>query len=153
MVNLDSSVIDPTLPLKGEVKVVESMSSPPDPTLSSESVEIEAVPSTQSSSSPSLPIESENHPVEVFIVSSDFSMQEEVLSLSTKPSPRSEVISFEWSNLTEYHIHSSVPFQISVRVSNKSILCNIIDKGAFARILSSTSWKSIGSPSLVPTSD
>ena len=80
VVNLDSSVIDPTLPLKGEVKVVESMSSPPDT---------------------SLPIESENHSAKVFVVSSDCSMQEEVLSLSTKPSLSSEVISFDWSNLTK----------------------------------------------------
>ena len=84
-----SSVVDPTLPLKGEVKLVELTSSPPDP---------------------SLPIESENHSAEVFIVSSDCSMQEEVLSLLTEPSLSSEVISFDWSNLTEYHLHSSVPF-------------------------------------------
>ena len=62
MVNPNSSVIDPTLPLKGEVKVVELTSSPLDPFL---------------------PIESENHSGEVFVVSSDCSMQEEVLSLST----------------------------------------------------------------------
>ena len=35
VVNLDLSVVDPTLILKSEVEVVESTSSPPDPTLSS----------------------------------------------------------------------------------------------------------------------
>ena len=40
MVNLVLFEVDTTLPLESEVKVVESMSSPPDPTLSSESVEM-----------------------------------------------------------------------------------------------------------------
>ena len=109
MVDPSPSLVDPTLPLESEAKVVESMSCPPNPTLSSESVETEVVPSTQSSSCPSLLIKSENHPAEVFVVSSDFSMQEEVLSLSTGPSPSSEVISFDWSNLIEYSLHLSVP--------------------------------------------
>ena len=61
------------------------MSSPPDPTLSLESVKAEVVPLTQSSSCPSLLIESENHPAEVFVVSPDCSTQEEVLSLSIEP--------------------------------------------------------------------
>ena len=65
VVNLDSFVIDPILPLKSEVQVVDQMSSPPNPTLSSENVETEVVPSTQSSSSPSLLIESETHLAEV----------------------------------------------------------------------------------------
>ena len=132
VVNLDSSMIDPTLPLKGEVKVVDSTSSPPDP---------------------SLPIESENHSAEVFVVRSDCSMQEELLSLSTEPSLSSEVIFFDWSNLTEYRLHSSVPFQIAVRVATKSILCTIVDEGASISILSSTAWKAIGSPPLVPATD
>ena len=84
-----------TLPLKSEVKVVELMSPQPDPNLSSESVKTDVVSLTKSSSCPSLLIESKNHPDEVFIVSSDCSMQEEVLSLSTEPSPSSEVISFD----------------------------------------------------------
>ena len=108
------SLVDPTLPLESEVKVVESMSSPPNPTLLSESVEIELVPSTESSSSSYLPLESENHLTEVFVVSFDCSMQEEVLYISIEPYPSSEVISFDWSNLIEYHLHSSVTFQIFV---------------------------------------
>ena len=125
------------------------MSSPPDPTLLSESVETEVVPSTQSSSYPSLLIESENHPAEFFVLSFDCSMQEKILSLSTEPSPSSEVTSFDWSNLTEYRLHSSVPFQIVVRVNSKSILCTIVDEGASVSILSSTAWQAIGSPPLV----
>ena len=41
VVNLCPSLVDPTLLLKSEVEVVESTSSPPDPTLSSESFKIE----------------------------------------------------------------------------------------------------------------
>ena len=36
-----------------------------------------------------------------------------------------------------------------MRVNAKSILYTIIDKGAYVSILSSTAWKSIGSPLLV----
>ena len=84
-----------TLPLDIEVKVVESISSPPDPTLSSESVETEVVPLTQSSFSPSLPIESELKPAQVFMLCSDCSRQKEILSISTEPSMSSEVVSFD----------------------------------------------------------
>ena len=66
VVNPDSSVVDRTLPLKSEVEVVKSTSYPPDPTLSSESVQTEVVSLRHSSSCPSLLIESENHPAEVF---------------------------------------------------------------------------------------
>ena len=40
-----------------------------------------------------------------------------------------------------------------MRVTAKSILCTIIDEGDFVRILSSTAWKAIGSPPLVPATD
>ena len=66
VINSDSFVVDPTLPSKSEVKVVESMSSPPNPTLSSESVKTEVVALTKSSSCSSLPVENELKPVEFF---------------------------------------------------------------------------------------
>ena len=47
VVNSDSSMVDPTLPLNSEVNVVESLSSPPDPTLSSESVNTKVVSLTE----------------------------------------------------------------------------------------------------------
>ena len=40
-----------------------------------------------------------------------------------------------------------------MRVIAKSILCTIIDEGASVSILSSTSWKAIASPSLLPSTD
>ena len=110
MVDPSPSLVDPTLLLKSEVEVVELMSSPPDPTLSSETVKTEVVSLTKSSSHSSLLVENEPKPVEVFMLCFDCSRQEEILSVSIEPSPSSEVISFDWSNLTESHLHSSVPF-------------------------------------------
>ena len=101
MVNSDSSVVDPTLPLKSEVEVVESKSSPPDPNISSKSVKTEVVTLTKSSSCSYVTVEKELKPAEVFMLRSDCSRQEEILSVSIEPSPISEVISFEWSNLTK----------------------------------------------------
>ena len=74
-------------------------------------------------------------------------------SISTKPSPSSEAISFDWSNLIESCLHSSVPFQIVVNVTARWILCTIVDKGASISILSSTAWQALCSPHLVPSTD
>ena len=95
VVDLDLFVVDPTLPLESEVKVVESVSCPPDPTLSSESVKTKVVSLTKSSSCSSLPIKNEPKPAELFILRSDCSRQEEFFSVSTEASPSSEVISFD----------------------------------------------------------
>ena len=80
-------------------------------------------------------------------------MQGEILSILIETSPSSEANSFDWSNLTKYHIHSSVPFQISVRVTAKSILQTIIEEGASLSILYSISWQAICSPPLIPATD
>ena len=106
VINSVSSIIDPTLPSKSEV--VESVSFPPNPALSSKSVKTEVVSLTKYSSCYSLPIENELNPAEVFML--HCSQQEEILYVSTESSPSSEVISFDWSYLTESHLHSSVPF-------------------------------------------
>ena len=92
-------------------------------------------------------------PVEVFMLRSDCSQQEEILSLSTEPSPSSEAISFDWSNLTESHLHSSVPFQIVVNVTARQMLRTIVDEGASVSILSSTTWQDLGSPQFVPATN
>ena len=60
-------------------------------------------------------------------------------SVSTEPSPSTEVISFDWSNLTKSCLHSSIPFQIVVNVTARWILHTIVDEGASVSILSSTS--------------
>ena len=111
MVNSDLFVIDPTLPSESEE--VESMSFPSNLALSSESVTTKIVSLTKSSSCSSLLVENELKPAVAFMLRSDCSRQEEILSILTvliEPSPSSEVISFDWSNLTESRLHSSVPF-------------------------------------------
>ena len=67
VINSDSFVVDPTLPSKSEVKVVESVSSPPNPTLSSESAKTKVVTLTQYLSH--LPVETELKLTQVFVVS------------------------------------------------------------------------------------
>ena len=108
VINSVSSIIDPTLPSESEV--VKSISFPPYPSLSSESVKIEVVSLTKYLSCSSLPVENELKLAKVFMLHSDCSRQEKILFVSTEPSPSSEVISFDWSNLTEYRLQSSVPF-------------------------------------------
>ena len=108
---------------------------------------------TKSLSCSSLPVENELKPAEVFMLRSDGSRQEEVLSVLTEPSPSSEAISFDLSNLTESHLHLSVPFQIVVNVTARRILRTIVDEGASVSILSSTAWKALGSPQLVLATD
>ena len=95
VVNSDLSMVDPTLLLKNEVQVVESMSSSPNPTLSLESVMTEVVAFTKSSSCYSFPLENELKPAEVFMLRSDYSRQEEILSLSIEHSPSTQVIYFD----------------------------------------------------------
>ena len=75
------------------------------------------------------------------------------MSVSIEPSPSTEVISFDWSNLIESRIHLSVPFQIVVNVTARQILRTIVDEGASVSILSSTSWQAIGYPKLVSATD
>ena len=75
------------------------------------------------------------------------------MSVSTEPSMSSEVISFDWSNLIESYLHSSVPFQIVVNVTARRILRTIIDEGDSVSIVSSIAWRALGSPHLVPATD
>ena len=76
------------------------------------------------------------------------------MSVSTKPPPSTEVIFFDWSNLTESRFHSSVPFQIVVNVTVRQILRTIVDEGDSVSILSSSAWKYLGSPQLdMPPTD
>ena len=109
-----SSLVYPTLPMESEVKAVHSMPSPSDTTHSSKSVNTKVFTLTQSLSCPSLLVKSELKPTKVFVFNLDCSMQGEILSISTKPSPSTEVIFFDWSNLTKYRLHSNVPFKIYV---------------------------------------
>lgn len=66
------------------------------------------------------------------------------------PPPSSLVTSFDWNPLVGFRLPSYVPFQIIVQVCNMIVFGTIIDEGASVSILSSTAWKALSSPPLVP---
>lgn len=68
----------------------------------------------------------------------------------TVPAPSSMVTSFNWSRLVGYRLPPYVPFQIIVQSYNVVVPRTIIDEGASCSIMSSTAWKYLGSPYLVP---
>ena len=65
------------------------------------------------------------------------------------PPPSSYVISFDSSQLTAFHLQSYVPFQITVQAYNMVVHGTILDEGTCVSIMSSTTWKALGSPQLV----
>jgi hypothetical protein len=83
------------------------------------------------------------------VFSSTLSEQGDIpLSSSTLPlSPR--MVSFDWNDLVELHLHSSTPFQIRVKSNSKGTFQCIIDEGAYESILSSLTWKDFGSTKIV----
>ena len=66
------------------------------------------------------------------------------------PPPCILVASFDWSRFTGYCLPSYVPFDITIYTCNMVILSTIIDEDASISIMSSTTWKALGSPQLVP---
>ena len=103
----------------------------------------------QSSTNPTLPSESDENTIHVSFVSSDFSGQVGIPLMVPPTSP--EVISFDWNSLVEPHLPSYVPFHIIVKLLSSMIHQTILDEGAYISILSSMTWKDIGSPNLLPT--
>ena len=93
VINSVSSVIDPTLPSESEV--INSMSFLPNPILLSKNVPTKVVTVIQSLPPRTLPNESGGQTAEVFMLRSDCSRLEEILSVSIEPSPISEIISFD----------------------------------------------------------
>ena len=76
---------------------------------------------------------------------------QEVNSLvSMVPPPSSLVTSFDWNRLARFRLPSYVPFEIIVKVCNMIVSSTIIDEGASVSIISSTAWKALGSPPLMP---
>ena len=68
----------------------------------------------------------------------------------TVPPPSNLVTSFDWNRLEGFHLPSYVPFQIILQVCNMIVSSTIIDEGESMSILSSTTWKVLGSPPFVP---
>jgi hypothetical protein len=168
VVDLVSSSVDPTLPLKSEVKVVDLVPSSVDPTLPLKSeIKWILIPSSvdptlplesdihqvidliPSSVDPTLPLESEVDTAHVFLVNIDSSIQGGISPSTMEPPPSSEAILFDWHGITGPRLPSYVPFQIIVQVCGRDVPQTIVDEGASVSILSSTAWKDLGCPQLV----
>ena len=73
--------------------------------------------------------------------------------VSTEPSLSSEIISFDWSNLTESRLHLSVPFQIFVNLLLGRYFALLLMKGLLLVLYPQLLGKALGSPQLVPSID
>jgi hypothetical protein len=70
------------------------------------------------------------------------------LSLNMFP-PSLGMVSFDWNDLLESRLPFFTSFQIKVKINSTSIYRCIVNEGSSASILSSLSWKELGSPKLV----
>ena len=66
------------------------------------------------------------------------------------PPPSSSFVSFDWSQLITFYLPSYVPFHITVQAYNMVVHGTLLVEGSSANIMSSTTWKDLGSPHLVP---
>jgi hypothetical protein len=66
------------------------------------------------------------------------------------PLSSNQMISINWSHLTEPRLSSYAIFQITMQVFDRNIPNTIIDEGAYFSILSMNSWKAFDSPQLAP---
>jgi hypothetical protein len=138
----------PNQPLVYEV--VGLIPSSVDPILHLESGVNKVVGPIQSLIDPTLPLESEVDVAQVFLTTSDYSIQGGISPVSMAPPPNTEVISFDWNILTESHLPSYLPFQIIMQFCDKiTIHSTIFDEGTSVSIISSTSWQDMGSPQCV----
>ena len=70
----------------------------------------EVVDPIQYSIDPTSPLKGEFDTTQVFLVNSDCPRQGEILNVSIKSPPSTEVIPFDWDNLAELCLPSSIPF-------------------------------------------
>ena len=140
VIDVISSTVDPTFPLESETHVTQV----DDPLVD------QVVDSISHSIDPTFSLESEHHTAQVLFVTSDSSTPGGISPVSTEPPPSTEVFSFDWNRLTEPRLPSSIPFQIIVKAGGRDMHRTQVDEGASVSILSSTAWKALGSPQLVP---
>jgi hypothetical protein len=88
--------------------------------------------------------------LKVYLVDTDSPGQGGTPPIPMAPPSRNQMISIDWNHLTEPHLPSYVPFQITVQVCDRSIPNNVIDEGASINILSVNAWKYFGSSWLAP---
>ena len=68
------------------------------------------------------------------------------------PPPSNLVVSFDWNQLGRPSLRGgSIPFRIIIVQIYRMVMAGtIIDEGASVSIISSTAWKALGSPTLLP---
>jgi hypothetical protein len=148
--------VDPTLLLESleSTKVVTSMKCSTDPTLLLESFKsTKVVTPMQYSVDPTLLLGSDVSTDYFFSISSSVLSEQGGIPLTLgTPPPSPRMVSFDWNDLVEPCLPSSTPFQIRVEVNSNKIYGCIVDEGASTSILSSSSWKDLGSLELVSAS-
>jgi hypothetical protein len=145
--------IDPTPPLMN-VKVTDLVPSLVSPTLPLKSVEVvypspPLVDPIQSSTNPTLLLESKTDTAQVFLVDTESTMPGGIPPSPVGPPPSNEAIHFDWGVLTRPRLPSYIHFQITVQVCGRDVTKMLIDKGSSVSILSSIAWQALGCPSLV----
>ena len=150
-----------------EASIIEDKQSESKP---DESQKVEAtvdsvMPSEDPSSDDTVIEENKDDTVQILFISTDsdehggslpFPLPQEGSSLESYPAvylvpPLSNlVVSFDWNLLGRPFLQASVPFRIIAQIYRMVMVGTIINEGAFVSILSSTTWKVLGLPSLLP---
>jgi hypothetical protein len=144
--------LQPIQPMVEEV--VMPMQSSVDPTLLLESVEsTKVVTSMQYLVDPTLLMGSDMSTDYVFSISSSVLLEQGGIMLTSRTPPSSpRMVSFDWNDLVEPCLPSYTHFQIRIEFNSKNIYRCIVDEGASASILSSSTWQALGSPEFVSAS-
>ena len=150
-----------------ETSIIEDEPSEPIPDESQKvKVAVDPVlPSEVPSSDDTITEENKDDTVQILFVSTDSdehggnlpiplpqegSSSESYPTVYSVPPPSNLVVSFDWNQLGSTCLPASVPFQIIAQIYRMVMVGTIIDEGASVSILSSTAWKVLGSPSLLP---
>jgi hypothetical protein len=147
VVMLMQSLVDPTPLLGGEVPLDHVVPQPFQPLVE------KVVTLTQYLADTTPLLGSEVSTDYVFSISSSvLSEQGDIPLIPSTPPPSPRMVYFDWNDLVEARLPSYAHFQIRVEVNSTNIYRCIVDEGASASILSSSVWKVLGSPKLMPTS-
>jgi len=162
-------VENPAGPLKwsAEVSIVDNelSESIPDEIQKVETAVDPVLPSEVPSSDDTFTKENEDSTVQILFVNADSNDQgnslpiplpqegsssESYPAIYSVPPPSNLVVSFDWNQLGRPCLPACIPFRIIVQIYRMVMASTIIDEGAAVSILSSTAWKALGSPALLP---